>query len=87
MVLLALAMATSGVEFDALLFTSSSDCDFENSYGNSSAAAGDWWADNLTANFTELCSGMIDTNSTDPIYSFPRNSSDGNYSYCKIRIL
>ncbi len=83
--LLAVSVTTSGIEF----FSSSSECDYDGSYSNSSnssAASGsgkDWWPENLTANFTELCSGMIDVNSSEPIYSFPRNATDGNHTYSK----
>lgn len=42
----------------------------------------EWWLENLTngTNFTELCTGMIDINSSEPIYS---NYTAGNYSHCK----
>lgn len=40
----------------------------------------DWWLENATnqTNFTELCSGMMDMNSSEPISSYPKNSSYGN---------
>lgn len=44
-----------------------------------------WWQENVSngTNFTELCSGMIDVNSSEPIYSYPENNTGGNFSNCK----
>lgn len=42
----------------------------------------DWWLGNLT-NGSELCMGMIDINSSEPIYSFLENSTAGEFIDCK----
>lgn len=46
----------------------------------------DWWLDNFTnrTNYTELCTGMIDINSSEPIYSYPENNTASNYSNCEL---
>ena len=85
--LLIASVITSGVELDygSSSASSSGYCRYEESDEGSSDAEDEQMDWNYTANFTELCSGMMDPNSSQPIYSFPNNSSDrdGNYSYCK----
>ena len=45
-----------------------------------------WWLSNLTnrTNYTELCTGKLDLNSSEPVYSYRENSTNSN---CKCVVL
>lgn len=56
------------------------NCDDDSEGGSGSAEEEqDWWIDNVT-NGTELCSGVIEVDSSQLVYS-AKNTSSGNVSY------
>lgn len=57
------------------------DIDSGGESGLGSGDEQDWWLENITnsTNFTELCSGVMDSNSSDFIYSNPEEST----SFCE----
>ena len=60
----------------------SGDSDSGDGSGLWSGDEEDWWLENIT-NGTELCSGVMDSNSSDFIYSHPEDSTSGNNSFCE----